>query len=134
MGDRKIYVVAKVFDQQGCIAYLCKTPNEARCLPGTLEALRAEGVQIVILDSPEIYSEYAPYTYIEDMKEFIDRVTLLNRASKHLCGSDYYSLRSIENSFESLRRNGSKLFYISLYFVRHTRKPVEIRSIRKLYP
>ena len=81
MGDRKIYVVAKVFDQHGGIAYLCKTPNEARCLPGTLEALRAEGVQIVILDSPEIYSEYAPYTYIEDMKEFIDRVTLLNRAS-----------------------------------------------------
>ena len=42
------------------IAYLCKTPNETRCLPGTLEALRADGVQIVILDSPEIYSEYAP--------------------------------------------------------------------------
>lgn len=50
-------------------------------MPGTLETLRADGVQIVILDSPEIYSEYAPYTYIEDMKEFIDRVTLLNRAS-----------------------------------------------------
>ena len=59
MGDRKIYVVAKVFDKPGCLAYLCKTPNEARCLPGTLEALRADGVQIVILDSPEIYSEYA---------------------------------------------------------------------------
>ena len=56
MGDRKISIVAKVFDQQGGIAYLCKTPNEARCLPGTLEALRADGVQIVILDSPEIYS------------------------------------------------------------------------------
>lgn len=81
MGDRKIYVVAKIFDQQGSIAYLCKSLNEARCLPGTLEALRAYGVQIVILDSPEIYSEYAPYTYIEDLKEFIDRVTLLNRAS-----------------------------------------------------
>ena len=63
MGDRKIYIVAKVFDQQGCLAYLCKTPNEARCVLGTLEALRADGVQIVILDSPEIYSEYAPYTY-----------------------------------------------------------------------
>ncbi|WP_081646354.1 DUF6718 family protein [Oscillibacter sp. 1-3] len=62
-------------------AYLCKTPNEARCLPGTLEALRAEGVQIVILDSPEIYSEYAPYSYIEDMKEFIDRVSQLNRGA-----------------------------------------------------
>lgn len=81
MINRKIYVVAKVFDQQGCIAYLCKTPNEARCLPGTLEALRAKGVQIIIPDSPEIYSEYAPYTYIEDLKEFIDKVTLLNRAS-----------------------------------------------------
>ena len=81
MGDRKIYIVAKFFDQQGCIAYLCKTLNEARWLPGTLEALRAEGVQIVILDSPEIYSEYAPYTYIEDMKEFIDKVSQLNRVS-----------------------------------------------------
>ncbi len=52
----KYTLLQKVFDQQGCIAYLCKTPNEACCLPGTLEALRAEGVQIVILDSPEIYS------------------------------------------------------------------------------
>ena len=50
MGDKKIYVIAKIFDKQGCIAYSCKTPNEARCLPGTLEAIRAEGVQIVVLD------------------------------------------------------------------------------------
>ncbi len=28
MGDKKIYIVAKIFDQQGCLAYLCKTPNE----------------------------------------------------------------------------------------------------------
>ena len=79
MDDKLIYVVAKIFDQQGCIAYRCKTLNEARCLPGTLEALRAEGVQIVILDDPDIYSEYAPYEYIEDMKEFIDKVNMLNK-------------------------------------------------------
>ena len=54
MIDKSIYVVAKIFDQQGCIAYRCKTLNEARCLPGTLEALRAEGVQIVILDDGHI--------------------------------------------------------------------------------
>ena len=77
MGNKKIYIIAKVFDQPGCLAYLCQTPNKARCLPGTLEALRAEGVQIVILDSPE----YAPYSYIEDMKEFIDRVSQLNRVA-----------------------------------------------------
>lgn len=79
MGDKTIYVVAKIFNQQGCIAYRCKSAREARCLPGTLESLRAEGVQIVILDSPEIYSEYAPYRYIDDMKEFIDEVCTLNR-------------------------------------------------------
>lgn len=39
MGDKKIYVIDKVFDQQGCLAYSCKTPNEARCLPGTLESI-----------------------------------------------------------------------------------------------
>ena len=97
MGDRKISIVAKVFDQQGCIAYLCKTPNEARCLPGTLEALRADGVQIVILDSPEIYSEYAPYTYIEDMKEFIDRVAQLNRAAQPVSCTDYYLTTTAKN-------------------------------------
>ena len=81
MGDKKIYIVAKIFDKPGSLAYLCKTPNEARCLPGTLEALRANGVQIVILDSPEIYSEYAPYSYIENMKTFIDQVSQMNRVA-----------------------------------------------------
>ncbi len=78
MGDKKIYIIAKIFDKQGCIAYQCKTVNEARCLPGTLEALRADGVQIVILDNPDIYSEYAPYEYIEGIKEFIEMVGKLN--------------------------------------------------------
>lgn len=40
MGDKKIYIVAKVFDQSGCLAY------------------------------------------IEDMKEFIDRVSQLNRVAR----------------------------------------------------
>lgn len=79
MGDRNILVIAKIFIQQGCLAYRCKTLNEARCLPGTLEALRAPDVQIVLLDDPDIYSEYAPYEYVEDMKTFIDKVFQLNR-------------------------------------------------------
>lgn len=79
MLNKNIYVIAKVFDDHGCIAYRCKTANEARCLPGTLEALRAEGVQIVILDSPDIYAEYEPYNYVDDMKEFIDKVSMLNK-------------------------------------------------------
>lgn len=81
MGDKKIYVVAKVFNKPGCIAYSCKTPNEARCLPGTLEAIRKKDIQIVVLDSPEMYSEYAPYTFIEDMKVYIDKVAELEAFS-----------------------------------------------------
>lgn len=81
MVDKKIYIIAKIFDKQGCIAYLCKMVGEARCLPGTLEALRADGVQIVILDDPDIYSEYAPYSYVDDMKEFIDKVSKMNRVA-----------------------------------------------------
>jgi len=29
----------------------------------------------------EIYSEYAPYTYIEDLKEFIDKIAQMNRVA-----------------------------------------------------
>ena len=47
----------------------------------SLTQQEADGVQIAILDSPEIYSEYAPYSYNEDMKEFIDLVSRLNRAA-----------------------------------------------------
>ena len=81
MGDKTFFVVAKIFDKQGCIAYRCKTPREARCLPGTLESVRADGVQIVVLDSPDIYAEYEPYQYVDDMKTFIDMVCDMNRVA-----------------------------------------------------
>lgn len=81
MEINSIYIVAKIFDRRGCFAYKCKNANEARCLPGTLEALRADGVQIVILDSPDIYSEYEPYHYVEDTKDFIDMVSKMNRTA-----------------------------------------------------
>lgn len=74
MGDKNIYVVAKIFDGQGSVAYKCKTINEARCLPGTLEAIRSPGMQIVVLDNPEIYAEYAPYEFVDDLKSFINSV------------------------------------------------------------
>ena len=98
MHDKSIYVIAKIFDQQGCAAYRCKTLNEARCLPGTLQALSEEGVQIVILDDPEIYSEYAPYQYIDNMKEFIDRVYMLNRFSENIIYQFSQQLKDIIGS------------------------------------
>jgi len=52
--------------------------NEARNVPNTLEAPRGEDVQIVILDNPEIYSEYAPYKYIDNLREFMNQAGNLN--------------------------------------------------------
>ncbi len=76
--NNPFYIIAKKFDETGCIAYKCKNMNEARSVPNTLEAIRAEGVQIVILDNPEIYSEYAPYQYVENLREFMNQAGNLN--------------------------------------------------------
>lgn len=62
------------------MAYKCKTINEARCLPGTLEAIRKDGVQIVVLNDPDIYAEYSPSNYVSDIEEFIEKVCKLNAA------------------------------------------------------
>ena len=104
MGDKKIYIVAKIFDQQGCIAYRCKTLNEARCVPGTLEALRADGVQIVILDSPEIYSEYAPYTYIELLLKNANFRSSINRSYYAI----FHAIRAVNalDGFDSSKHSG----------------------------
>ena len=81
MGNKKIYIIAKVFDKQGCYAYQCKDPKELMYVPGTLELLRNEGVQIVILDNPEIYSEYAPYNYVTKLNDFVEKVISLNHVA-----------------------------------------------------
>lgn len=78
MYQGKAYIIAKKFDELGCLAYKCKTQNEERCIPGALEAIRGEGVQIVILDDLEIYSEYAPYHFIEDLREFMNKAGNMN--------------------------------------------------------
>lgn len=38
------------------------------------------GDKKIVLDSPDLYPEYEPYQYIEDMKEYIDLVSRLNIA------------------------------------------------------
>lgn len=81
MGDKKVYIVAKIFDRQGCYAYQCKDPKELVYLPETLEMLRNKDVQIVILDDPEIYSEYAPYNFVVDLQDFVEMVIRLNKVA-----------------------------------------------------
>ena len=76
--NNRFYIIAKKFNEVGCIAYKCKNLIEAKSVPNTLEAIRAKDVQIVIVDDPEIYSEYAPYKYIDDLREFMNQAGNLN--------------------------------------------------------
>lgn len=48
-------------------------------LAGNSRSSAGGRVRVVILDPLNIYSEYAPYSYMEDVKEFIDQVSQLNR-------------------------------------------------------
>ena len=47
------------------------------------EETRLEALSTIVYEQVKRILDYgaAPYTYIDDMKEFIDKVTLLNRAS-----------------------------------------------------
>lgn len=49
-------------------------------IPGALGLLRLQGIQIVILNDPEMYSEYAPYTYIDGLRDFVEKVMKLEAA------------------------------------------------------
>lgn len=81
MDDKKIFIIAKVYDKKGCLAYQCKSVKEAKYIPGSLDLIRQKDVQIVLLDNPDIYSEYAPYNYIENLTEFVEKVISLNKAA-----------------------------------------------------
>jgi len=69
------YIVAKMFDEKGSYCYKCKTDKEMLSLPDYLELIRKKGMQIVLLNNTEIYGEYAPYTYIDNLDTFISKVS-----------------------------------------------------------
>ena len=81
MGDKKIFIIAKVFSEKGCLAYRCTSPKEEKYTTCSLALIRQKDVQIVLLDNPDIYSEYAPYNYIENLTEFVEKVISLNKAA-----------------------------------------------------
>lgn len=77
--ENNIYIIAKKFYGRGSLAYRCKTAGEARRLSEMLSEMQADGLQIVVLNSPEIYSEYAPYTYVGELQDFLTGVSRMGR-------------------------------------------------------
>ena len=72
------YLVAKKFEQKGCIAIKTK---HGKVLADFTEKLQKKvvvnGVQLVTISRPSAYGEYEPYEIIEDREKFQERVLAL---------------------------------------------------------
>ena len=72
------YIIAKKYKEKGCIALKYEHGYKLERLFKylTLETIeKDQDVEIFIVgDNTDIYGEYATYTFIENEKEFIDRV------------------------------------------------------------
>ena len=69
------YLIAKRFDDQGCIAI--KTEYGKRLSSFTRELqdeIGLNGVQLVTISRPSAYGEYEPYQMMETMDEFREKV------------------------------------------------------------
>lgn len=69
------YLIAKKFNGKGSIALKTEHGLKLGSLSKylTLSTLD-KGVQIVTINNPDDYLEYAPYKYIDDEVEFISKV------------------------------------------------------------
>lgn len=70
----KVYIVAKTFKGTGSLIYLCKDADEAKELVKLLNSKKVEGLQIVVLNDPNSYPEYTPYTILENKNSFLENI------------------------------------------------------------
>lgn len=70
----KSYILVKKFDDVGCVAVLMDV-DKIWGLQVFLEEYLDDGnTQVVITNSPEVYTEYAPYDIKKTLKEFLNEV------------------------------------------------------------
>lgn len=69
------YIVVKDFNSQGCI---CFSSDNVKVMKHTLGLLNSvldiNKFQVILLNDPNSYGEYAPYNIINDLNKFISKV------------------------------------------------------------
>ena len=74
-GSRSCYLIAKKFDDVGCIALETESGKELAELVSNLgKKMLDSGIQIFTLSNPEMFGEYKPYTFVASKEDFISRV------------------------------------------------------------
>ncbi|EIS9447431.1 TPA: hypothetical protein KNH77_003813 [Clostridioides difficile] len=66
-----MYIVAKKIDKVGCIASEVESGERIGALIEYLSlTMLDKGIEIVVLDKPNMYGEYAPYEFLSEV-EFV---------------------------------------------------------------
>lgn len=69
------YVIAKDRYSHGCYAFKTTQGKGLVALKRELnKAVGRKGVQVVTISRPTAFGEYAPYTFIDDEVEFVEKV------------------------------------------------------------
>lgn len=69
------YLVAKKFDEKGCIAVKTRHGKALADFTEKLQRLIGRnGVQLVTISRPSAYGEYEPYEIIESKEKFQERI------------------------------------------------------------
>lgn len=79
------YLIAKEFDNQGCIAVKTRHGKELSNMVNELnKAVSGKGLQLVTRSRPSAYGEYEPYEMLDDIDVFKDRVKNLRNMAQRL--------------------------------------------------
>ena len=71
------YLIAKKFDQPGCLAVKMDAGKELAELVSKMgKKYLNRDIQILTLSNPETFGEYKPYHFVESIGEFSERVEL----------------------------------------------------------
>ncbi len=69
------YLIAKKFDEIGCVAVESKGGRATAGLVSFLsDRTKDKNVQILSVSDTEVYGEYKPYNFVKTEKDFIDKV------------------------------------------------------------
>lgn len=72
-----IYLVAKHKDKHGCFAFKTSSGVDVVRIKNYLNDMRLSGLQIVTISRPTAFGEYAPYKFVKDETEFIEKAQSL---------------------------------------------------------
>ncbi|MBE5961065.1 MAG: hypothetical protein E7256_06705 [Lachnospiraceae bacterium] len=69
------YLIAKKYNEEGCIAVKAERGKELACLVSSLGIKTLDkGIQILTITDMDIFGEYKPYNIILSEEEFISKV------------------------------------------------------------